>query len=128
VSAPPSLGVWALAFLSICLSAAAQLLMKVGMVSIAARGEPTTLVRTVIATAFQPQVFLGLACYGLSAALWLAVLSRMPLSLAYPLVSLAIVIVVVSSSLFLGETLSLGRIAGTVLIVAGVALVGLKSG
>ena len=51
----------------------------------------------------------------------------MELSLAYPLVSLAFVLVAVLSWLVLGERLSASRIMGIGLIVIGVALLGALS-
>jgi drug/metabolite transporter (DMT)-like permease len=122
----PPLGIWLLALLSICLSAGAQLLMKIGMSELGGSTAGQPLVRAALSAVFQPRVFMGLACYGLSAALWLVVLSRMPLSLAYPLVSLAIVMVIAASALLLGEPLPAARILGSFLIVSGVALIGLK--
>ncbi len=70
-----------------------------------------------------PHVSLGLLCYGLSAVLWIAVVSNVDLSLAYPMVSLAYVIVFLASWLFLGEQISMVRIAGLVLIAAGVVVI-----
>lgn len=123
----PPLSIWLLALVSISLSAAAQVLMKIGMSSDGVRassGGP--LIQAALTAALQPHVVAGLACYGLSAALWLAVLSRMPLSLAYPLVALAIVLVLIASSALLGETLPPLRLAGSALIVLGVILIGLR--
>jgi len=116
--------IWALALVSISLSAAAQILMKLGMIDRDATAAEA-LVDKVLAVALNPYVVAGLGCYGLSAALWLVVLSKLPLSAAYPLVALAIVMVIVASNLLLGEVVSPIRIAGSALIVLGVVLVGL---
>jgi multidrug transporter EmrE-like cation transporter len=70
-----------------------------------------------------PQVTLGLLCYAVSAVFWIAVVSNFDLSLAYPMVSLAYVVVFVASWLLLGEQISALRIAGLVLIVAGVFVI-----
>jgi drug/metabolite transporter (DMT)-like permease len=121
----PTLAVWALALISVLLSAAAQLLMKVGMTggrSLAG----ASIVDTALAVALNPYVVGGLACYGVSAVLWLGVLSRMPLSMAYPLVALAIAIVVALSGFLLGEPLPSARLAGAALIIVGVVVIGLK--
>ena len=124
-NAAPTLAVWALALISVLLSASAQLLMKVGM-SGARSAAPPPVLDTILSVATNPYVLGGLGCYGLSAVLWLAVLSKMPLSMAYPLVALAIAIVVVLSGLLLGETLPFARVAGAALIIVGVVVIGLR--
>ena len=117
--------VWLLAFFSIALSAAAQLLMKIGMSGIgssALTGAPS-----LIAAIGNPYVAGGFAAYGIGAILWLQVLSRADLSMAYPLVSIGFVLVAGLSWLVLGEPLSIGRVVGTVLIIAGVVFMGTLS-
>jgi len=117
-------GVWLTALASIALSACAQLLMKFGM----SHGRPASLsIDTLFQTLFNPWVFGGLACYGVSALLWLSVLARLPLSLAYPLVSVAIVSVVVLSALLFGEKVSVAQVFGVALVCLGVMLIGLKA-
>jgi drug/metabolite transporter (DMT)-like permease len=119
------LGFWALALFSVGLSASAQLLMKLGMTLPSVRhalasGTGPTLV-AILST---PQVVAGLAAYGIGALIWLVCLSRIPLVMAYPLVSLAIVAVVLSSVFVLGETVSPMGLFGSALVVAGVVLIG----
>jgi multidrug transporter EmrE-like cation transporter len=109
-----------MALLSVALSAGAQMLMKYGMTG----PRPTGWVALAL-SALNPWVIAGLACYGLSAVLWLSVLSRMPLSQAYPLVALAIALVVILSWLIFREQIPLARACGVGLIVAGVVAVGL---
>lgn len=117
--------VWLFAGLSIAFAAAAQLLMKVGMTTLRLAGRLDSVsTENFLAIALQPTVMFGLVSYGLSAVFWLLVLSRMPLSMAYPLNSLGILTVVILSAVALGENVSLGRAAGVGLIVAGVALIG----
>lgn len=69
-----------------------------------------------------PLVWLGLLLYGGSAVLWLWVLSRLDVSLAYPLVSLGFVVTFALGVWWLGEPFSWTRLAGCTLIVAGVAV------
>ncbi len=113
---------WLFAIASICLSALAQLTMKIGMTKIRLSGVAGgELFRSI---ALSPYVIGGLALYGVGAVLWLMVLSKAPLSMAYPLVSLGFIFVALLSWSVLGETLPLGRIVGIGLILAGVVLVG----
>jgi drug/metabolite transporter (DMT)-like permease len=53
---------------------------------------------------------------------WLASLSRLDLSYAYPVACTSALLVAVFSALFLNETVTLKMIAGTILMVAGAAL------
>jgi drug/metabolite transporter (DMT)-like permease len=70
-----------------------------------------------------PWLWLALGCYGLSVVVWLVGLSRVPVSQAYPLLSLGYVINVGLAWWLLGETPNLLRVAGIAVIVFGVVLV-----
>jgi drug/metabolite transporter (DMT)-like permease len=69
-----------------------------------------------------PIVILGFFMYGLSSLVWLFILSKLPLSLAYPLVSMGYVLVVFFSWLLLREQVSMTRLAGVAVICLGVVL------
>lgn len=71
-----------------------------------------------------PYVVGGLAMYGAATVLWLYILSKVPLSLAYPVQSLAYIIAVFGAYVVFHEPLSAAKIMGCVLILAGVALIG----
>jgi multidrug transporter EmrE-like cation transporter len=113
------LGPLLLAVLCVLLSALAQLAMKAGM---AAAGPGHALGHTYVQALTSGWVWGGLGLYGLSAVLWLWVLSRLDVSLAYPLVSLGFVLTMLAGVLWLGEPWSWQRVGGAALIVAGVAL------
>jgi undecaprenyl phosphate-alpha-L-ara4N flippase subunit ArnE len=70
-----------------------------------------------------PYVFFGFASFGLSSIFWLVVLSRMELSLVYPMVSVAYVLVALASFLLFKENVTLVRWAGIMTIIMGVALI-----
>jgi multidrug transporter EmrE-like cation transporter len=111
---------------SIGLGAVAQVLMKLGMTAAPMRealgtGAP---VRIVAAVLTSPGVMGGLALYGIGTVLWLGVLSRVELSQAYPFVGLSFVLAAVLGYFVFADALSATRVAGIVLIVAGVVLVG----
>lgn len=118
---------------SIVLSAVGQLAMKVGMqqlslLSVAHKLSPTF----TSVPALEPALFWtagGLASYGLSLLVWLAVLVRYPLSYAYPLLSLSYVLVYIGATQWerLMEPATTLRTAGTSLIIAGVVLVSLTN-
>jgi undecaprenyl phosphate-alpha-L-ara4N flippase subunit ArnE len=71
----------------------------------------------------QRWLLLGIAAYALEFFLWLAVLSRVQLSIAFPLASLSYCGVLLASRAALGETISRRRWAGCGLITIGAALV-----
>lgn len=65
----------------------------------------------------------GFVAYAFSAVLWIVILSRAELSWAFPMVSLSYVLTAVLSPFLLGETFSLQRFIGILVICAGVFLV-----
>ena len=67
-----------------------------------------------------PMILLGLFLYVLSSVM---ILSKVDLSIAYPLLSLGYILILFLSWAFLHETISPVRIAGVVLIIAGVYFV-----
>lgn len=113
-----------LALVSISLSVAAQFALKHG-VSLAkeTHGPVTGSLAALSGTLLSPMVIVGLALYGLSAVAWLAVLSHWEVSRAYPLVGLGFVFTA-GIGYLLGEHVTPMRVAGVLLICAGVALVG----
>lgn len=107
-----------LAVLSIVISVAAQFSLKAGMSAVKAGMEPAGLV----ATFTNKFVLLGFVLYGLGAVVWLGVLSKWDVSKAYPLVGLGFAMTAMVG-IFLGEQVSLLRLAGVTLICAGVVLI-----
>lgn len=59
---------------------------------------------------------------------WMAAMTRFELSYAYPFTSLSFVIVLVLSVWMLGETLTLNKVIGVALIVAGTVVVSVRNG
>ena len=70
-----------------------------------------------------PAVWVGLLLFGVSAVLWLAVLSRASLSFAYPFAALTYVLIVLFDRFVLHEHVSSLRLAGVAFIIAGIFLV-----
>ncbi len=86
-----------------------------------------TLIPTFIKIFTNPNIWIGFIGFGLGSLFWLSVISRVPLSLAYPMLGLMYVIIVVESWIFLGEGLHPLRVIGSIIVGIGVALVGLSS-
>lgn len=70
-----------------------------------------------------PWIILGVITYVGSLVSWLLVLSRVPVSIAYPLSSLAYITNAIAAYYIFGENVSATRIAGTLVILLGVFLV-----
>lgn len=77
---------------------------------------------SLLALFLRAETWLGLVLYGLSALCWLWVLSRAPLSFAYPILALSFPIVVALSNVLFSESISPLRWAGVGMIVLGVSL------
>jgi multidrug transporter EmrE-like cation transporter len=75
---------------------------------------------SLVALARQPAFYAALILYGGSTVLWVWILTRVPLSLAYPVVALGMILVPMIGWFFFGERLSFTFWIGAALIVAGV--------
>lgn len=67
-----------------------------------------------------PLIWVGLALYAVGAVVWLIILSRVNLSVAYPLLSINFVLVILASWFFLGEPLTSQRIVAIAIICCGI--------
>lgn len=70
-----------------------------------------------------PSLWYALCAYGLSVIVWVVGLSRVPVSQAYPLLSLGYVINIGLAWWLLGEVPNVQRVGGIAIIVLGVVLV-----
>lgn len=116
---------FALIFVSVLFSSAAQLMLKAGMsdggVRLAMRsGGGLALITTLIRSYW---IVGGLGVYVLGAAIWMFVLSKAPVSQAYPCAALAFLFTMAGGFVFLGEPVSWLRVAGVAIILLGVAVV-----
>ena len=116
---------WTLILSGVSLNAAAQLLLKHATRPLAHFSEFSmqTLMHST-AILFNSVFFWGgMLCYAMSVCVWIAALTKAPVSTAYPMLSLGYVIVAGVSWLWLGEILSPAKVIGIALICAGVVLV-----
>jgi undecaprenyl phosphate-alpha-L-ara4N flippase subunit ArnE len=104
---------YAEALISILLSSAGQILFKLLMRH-----------QTVGLQLFtQPLFYAGFLAYGISAVIWLQVLSRLPLVVAYPLVSLNFILVALAGTMVLHEQVSWRMWLGLGLIIGGIMVI-----
>lgn len=111
-----------LLFVAIFLGVIGQLLLKYGM-----NRQPDFQLTDVMALSRNLPVIGGFASYGISVLLYFKVLATLDLSLAYPTVSLGYVLVIIFSSIFFKEPVSLARWGAVGVICLGVAIVGFGS-
>jgi len=120
---------WVLILTGVGLNAAAQLLLKVATRPLAHFSEFTadTLGSSMGILFLSPPFWAGMVCYAASVCVWLAALTKAPVSTAYPMLSLGYVAVAAVSVLWLGESMPPGKVLGIALICAGVVLVSRSS-
>ena len=108
----------------VLLNAAAQLLLKagtnvLGVIGIK-KGQILSLVFGVIT---EPHIIGGLTCYVFSVAIWIIALSRVEVSVAYPMLSIGYIVNAYAAWYFFGETISLTKLIGIGIIIVGVYFV-----
>ena len=72
-----------------------------------------------IAQLFNPWVLSGFFSAFLASLCWMAAMTRLKLSDAYPYTSLSLVLVLALSHFLFGEAVTPGKMCGTLLVVAG---------
>jgi drug/metabolite transporter (DMT)-like permease len=119
-----SLSTFAFIISGVLLNAMAQLLLKAGTNALGGAIHLTmdNWFQTGIKVATQLPILGGLACYAISLVVWIIGLSRTDVTIAYPMLSLGYVVSAAGAWLFLGETVSLQRLAAIGIIMIGVAL------
>jgi multidrug transporter EmrE-like cation transporter len=114
----------ALVLTGVMLNAAGQLLLKAGSRAIAdvpfSFANSWTLAERM---ALNPPILAGLACYVVSVVFWILALSRVDVSIAYPMLSIGYIVTAVAGWLLFAEAVSVTRVAGIFIIIAGVWLV-----
>ena len=114
-----------LILLSILIAIGGQVLLKVGMNQISS-AEIISLNGAksfFLAVLKSPKVMTGLFLYGLSAIVWLIILSRVDLSFAYPMIGISYIFMLVISKFLLNEHVSPLRWIGAVVISIGVVII-----
>ncbi len=108
---------------SVTLASTGQMLLKYGMIKVGRISAIESVPSKLLTALINPFVLLGLFVFGISALSWLIVLSRVKLSIAYPMVSLGYAAVVILSWLIFKEPLKLVSLLGCVMVIIGVFLI-----
>ena len=115
---------FALVLVGVLLNAGAQLLIKAGTNSLGGLVTPgANPLQTVSRIVFQPFILGGLLAYVISVAVWIVVLSRVPVSVAYPMLSIGYVVNAFLGYMLFKEDLTVPKLVGIGIIIIGVLLI-----
>jgi drug/metabolite transporter (DMT)-like permease len=120
-----SIPVLSVAMISVALAALAQVALKSGLSGPRvqqALGDQQWQALFLAAVTSKP-LLLGVFLYGTSTLLWFYALARADLSWLYPMIGLGLVFTTIVAATWLGETVSVTRWLGVVMIASGVVLV-----
>ena len=114
----------ALLMTGVLLNAGAQLLLKAGTNAVG-RFELSaqTILPMGMKLALEPHIAGGLACYVVSVAVWIVGLSRVEVSIAYPMLSVGYIVNAIAAWYLFGESFTAQKLIGIGFIVCGVFLV-----
>jgi len=115
---------YSLILFGVLLNATAQLLLKAGTNAVGHfEFASNNIVPVATRVAIEPHIVAGMTCYAVSLVVWIMGLSRVEVSVAYPLLSLGYVVGALGAWALFGEALNPARIAGIGVIIVGVFLI-----
>ncbi|BEV73619.1 MULTISPECIES: SMR family transporter [unclassified Paludibacterium] len=115
---------FALILFGVLLNAAAQLCLKAGVRQIGHFDfSPANILPIGWKLATNLPIFGGLSCYVVSVVVWILALSRVEVSMAYPMLSIGYVVNALLAWWLFGEMITAQRMAGIAVIIIGVVLV-----
>ena len=113
-----------LVLLGVLLNAAAQLLLKAGTNAIGHFTFSTENILPIgMKIASEPHILGGLACYVISVVIWIMALSRVEVSIAYPMLSIGYLVNAIAAWYLFGEAVTIMRMTGIGIIIVGVYIV-----
>ena len=108
----------------VLLNASAQLLLKAGTNSVGVfEFSRDNIFPIGWKLATEPHIAGGLGCYVVSVVVWIMALSRVEVSIAYPLLSVGYVVNAIAAYYLFGEAVTPMRLAGIAIIIVGVWVV-----
>jgi len=118
-----SLQVWIMLLSGVLLNAVAQLMIRGGTLRLGVLWPADQSVfANLLRIVFEPVILGALLCYVVSVGLWVIVLSQVPVSVAYPMLSIGYVVNAVLAYFLFQETLTLMQFGGIAAIILGVIL------
>lgn len=113
-----------LILVGVLLGAAGQLFLKAGTNRVGVFAfSAGNIVSAGLRLAFDPRVVAGVGCYVAGVMVWILALSRVEVSIAYPMVSIGYVFNALAARLLFGEAVSFARLVGIGIIMLGVCIV-----
>ena len=113
-----------LIFTGVMLNAAAQILMKAGTNAIGHfEFSAGNIVPIGWKLATEWHILVALCCYALSVVIWILALSRVPVSIAFPMLSMAYVVNAIAAWYLLGEAFNPAKLVGMGVIILGVIII-----
>ncbi len=113
-----------LIFTGVMLNAAAQILMKAGTNAVGHfEFSMENILPIGLKLATEWHIATALFCYALSVVVWILALSRVPVSIAFPMLSMAYVVNAVAAWYLLGEPFSSAKLVGMGVIILGVIII-----
>jgi len=104
----------------VLLNALAQFALKASVNDVGVINIGIETVPVLIRLAGNLWLWLGLSCYGISVIVWILALSRVDVTIAYPMLSIGYIVNALAAQAFLGESLRTQRIIGIGIIIVGV--------
>ena len=115
---------FALLMTGVLLNAGAQLLLKAGTNAVGHfEFSAANLLPVGLKFATEPHFLGGMLCYVFSLVVWVMGLSRVPVSVAYPMLSVGYVVNALLAWQLFGESLNAQKLVGIGFIILGVVLV-----
>ena len=107
----------------VLLNAVAQIMLKLGGHRLGPEPFAGSVIDIGLRVLSQWPYLVGFACYGVSLVIWIVALTRVPVTIAYPMLSIGYIVNALLARYWLGETFSAGGWWGIALICVGVTLV-----
>ena len=121
--------IYILLLIAISLTVSGEILLKLGMNQVREQvGAFNASLPVLLRTFTEWRVVLGFALIFSGALFWLGVISRADFSFAYPLLALSYVIALLPAHFVLQEQITLNRILGAFIVVAGAIVIGWERG
>ncbi len=115
---------FSLVMTGVLLNAGAQLLLKAGTNTVGVfEFSRDNIVPVGWKLATEPHILGGLACYVMSVIIWIMALSRVEVSIAYPMLSIGYAINALAAWYLFGEAVTVTRVIGIGIIIVGVYMV-----
>jgi multidrug transporter EmrE-like cation transporter len=113
---------FALILTGVMLNAAAQLMLKAGTNRVGALDLSFESLSVLPSLALSAPIVSGLCCYVLSVVVWIVALTRVEVSVAYPMLSIGYGVNAIAAWLLFGETLNPMKLGAIAVIGVGVCM------